>query len=60
MSSAFRDDRFPPIGKVELPTLSVGVSLLTDFEECDSVRDWTVGEHGVEMNLAVPLNWKAM
>lgn len=58
--AAFKDSRFPPIRKDELASLSVRVSLLTDYETCQDTRDWTLGEHGVEICLNLPNNWKQM
>ena len=51
--SAFKDDRFDPISIDELPTLNVGVSLLTEFEECKNASDWEVGKHGIEIDFDV-------
>lgn len=56
--SALNDRRFRPINSSELPELQVGVSLLVNYEDCDtsnnatssSVYDcfeWTVGKHGI-------------
>ncbi len=44
------DSRFAPIAKEELDKLTVSISLLKDFEECSSWKDWDVGAHGVEMH----------
>ncbi|KAF9985607.1 AMME syndrome candidate protein 1 protein, partial [Entomortierella chlamydospora] len=44
---AFRDGRFPPISKKEVPTLVCNVSLLTDFEVAENYLDWEVGVHGI-------------
>ncbi|KAA1465980.1 hypothetical protein DENSPDRAFT_746577, partial [Dentipellis sp. KUC8613] len=52
--SAFRDHRFNPIEKRELPSLEVGISLLTDFEDADSYLDWTVGVHGIYISFPHP------
>ena len=48
--AAMEDDRFTPITKAELPKLSVGISLLTNFETIDSPTDWEVGTHGIEID----------
>lgn len=48
--AALKDSRFSPINQKELPTLNVGVSLLTNFEECKDPLDWQVGTHGIEID----------
>lgn len=45
--SAFQDRRFSPITSREVPWLSCGVSLLTDFEEGEDYLDWEIGKHGI-------------
>lgn len=40
--SAFGDSRFDPVQQTEVAHLQCTVSLLTDFEEADSVDDWQV------------------
>ncbi|GJJ76646.1 AMME syndrome candidate gene 1 protein [Entomortierella parvispora] len=45
--SAFKDGRFPPIVKKELPTLVCGVSLLIEFEKGTDYLDWEIGIHGI-------------
>lgn len=47
LTSAFRDRRFDPIRKHELPHLRVAVSLLVNYEECSHCYDWIVGTHGI-------------
>ncbi|KAF7561840.1 hypothetical protein G7046_g2318 [Stylonectria norvegica] len=47
--SALEDTRFSPVRKLELPTLQVAVTLLTDFEEVDDVYDWEIGTHGIRL-----------
>ncbi|XP_051912497.1 uncharacterized protein R166.3-like [Hippocampus zosterae] len=48
MISAFSDSRFKPITLKELPSLSVAVSLLVNFEKRGKKPlDWEVGKHGV-------------
>lgn len=47
LTSAFRDGRFNPIAKHELPHLRVAVSLLVNYEECRHVHDWVIGVHGI-------------
>ncbi|KAL7301379.1 hypothetical protein TKK_0005825 [Trichogramma kaykai] len=48
-SSAFKDSRFNPITKEEIPRLHVGISLLLDFEDGRDYADWTVGYHGIRI-----------
>lgn len=52
--SAFKDSRFSPISPSELSHLECGVSLLTDFQECDDHLDWQVGVHGIYIHLPNP------
>jgi uncharacterized protein (TIGR00296 family) len=47
LTSAFRDHRFDPIDKHEVPHLRVAVSLLVNYEDCSHCHDWTVGVHGI-------------
>ena len=49
MISAFQDYRFNKINLNEVPSLSVSVSLLTDFEEAKSALDWDIGKHGIQI-----------
>ncbi len=49
--SAFKDTRFNPISKEEVPNLSCAVSLLTDFEKAQNPLDWEVGKHGITLEL---------
>ena len=46
-TSAFRDRRFSPIRKAEVPHLVCEVNLLTRFEEAKAWDDWAVGTHGI-------------
>jgi uncharacterized protein (TIGR00296 family) len=52
--SAFQDHRFPPIGSHELEHLRVSVSLLVNYETCQSVLDWVVGKHGIILSWKTP------
>lgn len=45
--SALQDRRFSPITLSEIPSLTCGVSLLTNFEVADNYLDWEVGTHGI-------------
>ncbi|KAI8939480.1 hypothetical protein NX059_003253 [Plenodomus lindquistii] len=50
LTAAFDDTRFSPITSSELPTLEVGVTLLTDFEPAKDAFDWEVGVHGLRIS----------
>ncbi|GAA5902382.1 hypothetical protein JCM5296_003126 [Sporobolomyces johnsonii] len=52
--SAFKDHRFDPIVLKEVPRLECGVSLLTDFEQCDDYLDWTLDVHGIYVQFPNP------
>lgn len=47
--SAFRDSRFNPISKDELPRLHVSVSILCHFEDGEDFLDWEIGVHGIRI-----------
>jgi AMMECR1 domain-containing protein len=51
--SAFQDDRFDPIEKLEVAELQVGVSLLVDFTPIPHPLSWEVGKHGIEIDFEV-------
>lgn len=46
-SAAFKDGRFAPIRKDEMPNLTCTVSLLHSFDTAEHSYDWEVGVHGV-------------
>lgn len=46
-----KDPRFPPITSDELENLTVSVSLLHSFEQCEDPFDWTIGKHGLIFTL---------
>lgn len=50
--SAFDDQRFPPIARSELSTLSCSTTLLTNFTPCAFPLDWTLGTHGIRIAFA--------
>lgn len=52
-TSAFRDTRFDPITKDELPKLHVAVSILTNFEDGADYLDWEIGKHGIRIEFSV-------
>ncbi|KAK0525964.1 hypothetical protein OC835_005441 [Tilletia horrida] len=54
LTSALHDTRFNPIRTDELPRLECGVSLLTEFEECEDHLDWEIGTHGIYIYLPNP------
>ena len=47
VSSAFEDPRFPPVTRVEWPSIHVEVSVLSPLEVIDDPRWLCVGTHGV-------------
>ncbi|KAI8605313.1 ammecr1 protein [Dissophora ornata] len=47
LTSAFKDGRFPPIAKKEIPSLVCNVSLLINFEKGEDYLDWEIGVHGI-------------
>ncbi|XP_070538123.1 AMMECR1-like protein [Ptychodera flava] len=49
ITSALKDNRFPPVTRDELPRLLCSVSLLTHFEEAANYLDWEVGVHGIKI-----------
>ncbi|XP_069988024.1 uncharacterized protein CG5902 isoform X3 [Penaeus vannamei] len=48
-TSAFKDSRFQPIARDELPRLGVSVSILRHFEDGRDYRDWDIGVHGIRI-----------
>ncbi|ALC45934.1 CG5902 [Drosophila busckii] len=49
LTSAFKDSRFAPISRDELPKLTVSVSILQNFEEAQGHLDWQLGVHGIRI-----------
>jgi len=49
--SAFKDNRFSPIGIDEIGSLECQVSMLHDYEEGLDWNNWNIGEHGIICNL---------
>lgn len=47
LCSAFKDSRFNPITRDELPRLHVSVSILRHFEDGVDYLDWELGRHGI-------------
>jgi len=54
LTSALRDQRFPPIARGEVRRLSCTVSLLTDFEDAPDCMAWEVGVHGITIAFRCP------
>lgn len=52
-ASAFEDHRFAPISAKEEKDLRVSVSLLYDWEDGSSYKDWIVGKHGIIIEFTV-------
>ncbi|KAL6448947.1 nuclear protein AMMECR1-like [Cataglyphis hispanica] len=48
-TSAFKDSRFNPITREELPRLHVSVSILRHFEDGADYLDWEIGVHGIRI-----------
>jgi AmmeMemoRadiSam system protein A len=51
LSSAFRDSRFPPLSKEELPRVDIEISLLTPLEEVPSPESFLPGRDGLLIEL---------
>lgn len=49
--SAFQDSRFPQVSASELPSLSVSVTLLSNFEPIEDPTDWEIGVHGLKVKI---------
>ncbi|CAF4846315.1 unnamed protein product [Pieris macdunnoughi] len=49
ITSAFKDSRFSPITRDEVPRLTVSVSILQHFEEAEHYLDWKLGKHGIRI-----------
>lgn len=49
VTSAFNDDRFPPLSAKELKDLSIEISLLTPMRKIYSIEDIELGKHGVHL-----------
>ncbi|GIQ80043.1 alpha-methylacyl-CoA racemase [Kipferlia bialata] len=50
--AAFEDHRFNPMVSTEMnASISVDINLLVNFEPCASWDDWTVGTHGIDIEL---------
>jgi AmmeMemoRadiSam system protein A len=47
VNAAFRDPRFPPVGKEELPGLAIEISVMSPIEEVTDVSDIQVGRDGL-------------
>lgn len=51
ISSAFRDPRFPPLRLEEYEQIHLEISVLSLFQQIDSVEQIIVGKHGVVLSL---------
>ncbi|KAJ5079790.1 ammecr1 [Anaeramoeba ignava] len=49
--AAFRDPRFSKLENKEIPSLTIGISLLINFEKAQNYLDWEVGKHGIRISL---------
>ena len=49
ISSAFQDDRFPPVSIDEMKDIDIEISVLTPFKKVTDVFDIEVGRHGIYM-----------
>ncbi|KAK0182425.1 hypothetical protein PV327_000567 [Microctonus hyperodae] len=47
VTSAFKDSRFNPVTRDELPRMHVTVSILLHFEDGTDYLDWEIGKHGI-------------
>jgi AmmeMemoRadiSam system protein A len=50
LSAAFEDPRFEPLGRGELPGISLEITVLTPMRQIGSVAEIEVGRHGVYMS----------
>ncbi len=51
VTSAFNDDRFPPISIKELKKMSIEISVLTPMRKINSIDDIELGKHGVHLEV---------
>ena len=51
ITSSQKDSRFSPIRLHELPRLTCNVSILHSMEQCNGHKDWTIGTHGIIVDL---------
>lgn len=58
--AALEDHRFSPIRASELPSLSVGVSLLTPFTPVPTPLSWTIGVHGIHITFPHPSTGRSL
>lgn len=58
--AALEDHRFTPIRASELPSLSVGVSLLTPFTPVATPLSWTPGVHGIHITFPHPTTGRTL
>ena len=46
-SAAFKDPRFTPVGREEIPALEIEISVLSPIKEIKNVEEIEVGKHGL-------------
>eukprot|EP00916_Digyalum_oweni_P008789 GHVL01014659.1.p1 GENE.GHVL01014659.1~~GHVL01014659.1.p1 ORF type:complete len:134 (+),score=24.57 GHVL01014659.1:170-571(+) len=49
LMAALKDSRFSPVTIEEISHLSCTVSILYNFQKCQSPYDWTIGVHGIKI-----------
>jgi hypothetical protein len=47
LASAFRDTRFPPLGKAEFEQIKIEISVLTPMRKINSINEIVLGRHGI-------------
>lgn len=47
LEAAFRDPRFPPLTKEELPSIEIEISVLSPLQRITNVEQIEVGKHGI-------------
>jgi len=60
LTSALKDQRFPPIHPRELSQLQCTVSVLTNYERSLNYLDWEVGKHGLIIEFLDPYRNKLL
>eukprot|EP00760_Papus_ankaliazontas_P005369 PhM_4_TR12523/c0_g1_i2/m.105993 len=52
--AAFEDRRFSPVTAHELPHLTCGVTMLSQYEPAKDCYDWVIGTHGINIEFPDP------
>lgn len=47
LSAAFRDPRFPPVEKKEIPDLEIEISVLSPLKKIEDTKEIVIGTHGI-------------